>query len=117
MIVTNETSRGPEYNPVIVDFGLSKVFLSGERNQDRVGTLVYSSPEMLLRGYSHGLSTDVWSAGVLLYILLSGAYPFIASPFCKVTITYLIVRGQVDMSSPAFHQVTPLAKDLLIKML
>ncbi len=62
--------------PKFIDFGLSKVFIPGEKSLDRFGTLAYSSPEILL-GTNHDLKTDVWSLGVVLYVLLSGTFPFI----------------------------------------
>jgi len=59
-----------------VDFGLSKVFVLGEKSTDRFGTLAFSSPEVLL-GKNHDIKTDIWSLGIVLYVLLSGIFPFI----------------------------------------
>ena len=63
--------------PKYIDFGLSKVFLFGEYSQDRFGTLAYSAPEILL-GNNHHLGVDIWSMGVMLYVLLSGSFPFLS---------------------------------------
>lgn len=64
--------------PIIADFGLSlrDPHLHG-REGEMVGTLRYMSPEQV-RGESHRLDgrTDIWSIGVILYLMLVGEYPF-----------------------------------------
>jgi serine/threonine protein kinase len=116
MIETENSSKGLIYRPIIVDFGLSKMFLQDERANERVGTLIYSSPEILLKGYTHSLSTDIWSTGVILHIMLTGTFPFFKPKVSSEEMIYLIVKGRLRLTAPEFARVTPPAKDLLSRI-
>ncbi|KFH09363.1 calcium-dependent protein kinase CDPK3 [Toxoplasma gondii MAS] len=58
----------------IVDFGLSAHFEVGGKMKERLGTAYYIAPEVLRKKYDE--KCDVWSCGVILYILLCGYPPF-----------------------------------------
>mmetsp|Transcript_21804 Transcript_21804/g.33719 ORF Transcript_21804/g.33719 Transcript_21804/m.33719 type:complete len:179 (+) Transcript_21804:582-1118(+) len=63
-------------NPKILDFGLSKNTEGNTRLlKSVVGSKLFMAPEILL-GEPHTFTCDMWSLGIMLYIMLSGSYPF-----------------------------------------
>ena len=59
----------------LIDFGCAKIFSKYKKNfKDTIGTLIYCSPEVLKNNYSK--QCDIWSCGVIMYVLLSGHFPF-----------------------------------------
>ncbi|WVZ99742.1 hypothetical protein U9M48_045001 [Paspalum notatum var. saurae] len=95
------------------DFGLSVFFKPGEQFKDLVGSAYYVAPEVLKRRY--GAEADIWSAGVILYILLSGVPPFWAEN--EEGIFDAVLRGHIDFASDPWPSISNGAKDLVKKML
>ena len=59
------------------DFGLAyKLAIDGERRRTICGTPNYIAPEILESKNGHSYEVDIWSMGVILYILLIGKPPF-----------------------------------------
>ncbi|PKI76590.1 hypothetical protein CRG98_003049 [Punica granatum] len=96
-----------------IDFGLSVFFKPGEKFTDVVGSPYYVAPEVLKKCY--GPEADVWSAGVILYILLSGVPPFWAES--EQGIFEEVLHGDLDFSSDPWPTISDSAKDLVKKML
>ncbi|KVI11343.1 hypothetical protein Ccrd_010242 [Cynara cardunculus var. scolymus] len=96
-----------------IDFGLSVFFKPGERFNEIVGSPYYMAPEVLKRNY--GPEVDVWSAGVILYILLCGVPPFWAET--EQGVAQAIIRSVVDFKRDPWPKVSETAKDLVKKML
>ena len=59
----------------ICDFGTSAIFKKGQNHKEIIGTLNYMAPEVLKEKYNQ--KCDLWSCGVIMYILLTGKTPFI----------------------------------------
>ncbi|XP_010541306.1 PREDICTED: calcium-dependent protein kinase 3 [Tarenaya hassleriana] len=95
------------------DFGLSVFFKPGDGFKDLVGSAYYVAPEVLRRKY--GPEVDIWSAGVILYILLSGVPPFWGES--ERGIFDAILQGHLDFSSEPWPLISSGAKDLVKKML
>ncbi|KAJ7974813.1 Calcium-dependent protein kinase [Quillaja saponaria] len=96
-----------------IDFGLSIFFKPGEKFYDVVGSPYYVAPEVLRKRY--GPEADVWSAGVILYILLSGVPPFWAEN--EQGIFEQVLNGDLDFSSDPWPSISESAKDLVRQML
>ena len=99
----------------LIDFGCSKIFSPQRRTtfEDTIGTLVYCSPEVLNNHYDQ--KCDVWSCGVIMYILLSGKFPFYGKT--EEEITKKILFGELNFNNKYFDNVSENAKDLISKCL
>ncbi|ESR48493.1 calcium-dependent protein kinase 29 [Citrus sinensis] len=95
------------------DFGLSVFIETGKVYKEIVGSAYYVAPEVLHQRY--GKEIDVWSAGVILYILLSGVPPFWAET--EKGIFEAILEGNLDLQSSPWPSISGQAKDLIRKML
>ncbi|GAY65036.1 hypothetical protein CUMW_238150 [Citrus unshiu] len=96
-----------------IDFGLSIFFKPGERFSEIVGSPYYMAPEVLKRNY--GPEIDIWSAGVILYILLCGVPPFWAES--EQGVAQAILRGLIDFKRDPWPNVSESAKSLVRQML
>ncbi|XP_050228230.1 calcium-dependent protein kinase 20-like [Mercurialis annua] len=96
-----------------IDFGLSVFFKPGETFPDVVGSPYYVAPEVLKKHY--GPECDVWSAGVIIYILLSGVPPFWDET--EQGIFEQVLKGELDFVSEPWPNISESAKDLVRKML
>ncbi|CAA0284647.1 unnamed protein product [Arabidopsis thaliana] len=95
------------------DFGLSVFIEEGRVYKDIVGSAYYVAPEVLKRRY--GKEIDIWSAGIILYILLSGVPPFWAET--EKGIFDAILEGEIDFESQPWPSISNSAKDLVRRML
>ncbi|GAB2226848.1 hypothetical protein Drorol1_Dr00008641 [Drosera rotundifolia] len=96
-----------------IDFGLSIFFKPGDIFNDVVGSPYYVAPEVLRKRY--GPEADVWSAGVIIYILLSGVPPFWAET--EEEIFEEVLHGDLDFSSDPWPNISEGAIDLVRRML
>ena len=86
---------------------------AGQKCVDEVGTPFYLAPEVLQLCY--GPEADIWSAGVVLYILLSGGPPFWAKT--NQGIREAIKRRMLELSGGPWTNISESAKDLIRAML
>jgi len=98
----------------VIDFGTSKVFdPKAEGMNQKFGTAYYIAPEVLKRSYSE--KCDIWSCGVILYILLCGYPPFNGND--DASILEKVAIGKYDFEAPEWKTVSPEAQEFIQKLM
>jgi serine/threonine protein kinase len=105
----------------LTDFGSAKI-LNHKTDEGAVaGTLNYMAPEVLLnmRGARNVCDkpVDVWSVGIITYMLLCGFHPFDCGKSKTQNIINRIVSGKYDFPSPSFDKVPKECKDFIKRCL
>jgi len=107
---SERSAEGDVYYTIkLCDYGLSKIVTAENQATTQVGTPQYIPPEILdldRTGGGYDFSADIWCAGVILYVLVFGKYPFSNKAEIR--------RGQPDLRS---FQVSKELKDLILNML
>lgn len=102
----------------IADFGLSKVVQDGlSMARTFVGTPQYWAPEVLRvqgGGGAYDKAADFWSLGAVLFVMLSGRYPFDGK---KMPLEAQIQTAAFNMNTSIWNQVSEDAKDIVRKLL
>ncbi|KAL7124088.1 hypothetical protein ABFS83_14G025600 [Erythranthe nasuta] len=103
------------YNQLkLVDFGSAECFGNGGLMSGIVGTPYYIAPEVV-SGRPYDEKIDVWSAGVILYIMLAGIPPFYGESAKEIF--EAVLRANLRFPRSIFASVSSEAKDLLRRML
>jgi calcium-dependent protein kinase len=97
----------------LIDFGMSKFYKEKNEMSEYVGTAYYISPEVLEGKYDS--KCDIWSAGVILYLLLSGTLPFDGEN--EEEIFEKIKMKKYDFCNSEWEFISDEAKDLIKGML
>jgi calcium-dependent protein kinase len=99
----------------IVDFGTSLTFDPDRALDEKLGTAYYIAPEVIKKNYNE--KCDLWSCGVIMYILLSGEPPFNDPKADNEAIMKKVEKGKYDISKGVWKTVSKEAKDLIKKLL
>lgn len=97
----------------IIDFGTASNFSAGKKMSQVIGTPYYLAPEVLLKKYDE--KVDVWSCGVILYILLVGYPPFNGQT--NIQIIEKVKKGKFKLTGPEWNCVDKDAKVLISRLL
>uniref|UniRef100_A0A7S2ZFU4 Calmodulin n=1 Tax=Rhodosorus marinus TaxID=101924 RepID=A0A7S2ZFU4_9RHOD len=95
------------------DFGLSCFYKGPDFLSDPCGTPMYIAPEVIKGKYTH--KADIWSAGVVLYILLSGKVPFYGRT--DEEILRMTLRGHYNLEKEPWPHISEDAKECVRTML
>ena len=97
----------------IIDFGLSTQSYELLINNDYCGTYIYMAPELIEKKLYFS-SVDIWSIGILMYILLNkGKHPFYSKGDTEEEIARKIKEGKINFN----EKISPMAKHLIMKLL
>ncbi|KAF0895132.1 hypothetical protein E2562_006837 [Oryza meyeriana var. granulata] len=107
------TSKDENSALKVIDFGLSDFVKPDERLNDIVGSAYYVAPEVLHRSY--GTEADMWSIGVIAYILLCGSRPFWART--ESGIFRAVLKAEPSFDEAPWPTLTAEAKDFVKRLL
>jgi calcium-dependent protein kinase len=97
----------------LIDFGASNFFKENEILKLKVGSPYYIAPEVLNKNYNE--KCDIWSAGVVLYVMLTGKFPFVGQTSQKLFES--IKTGKYRTEGKEWEAISLEAKELIGKML
>ena len=97
----------------LIDFGASIFFKENEILKLKVGSPYYIAPEVLNKNYNE--KCDIWSAGVVLYVMLIGKFPFVGQTSQKLFES--IKTGKYKTEGKEWEAISIEAKELIGKML
>lgn len=106
-------SAAPESPLKLIDFGVSASLSASGSLREAIGSVLYMAPEVFTHDYNE--KCDIWSAGVILFIMLSGRPPFYGHD--NAAIRRAIDANNPDFEHSAWAAVSEGAKSLLKGML
>jgi len=112
---SDETGQYKPFRVVIADFGLSKAFNNGEALETSCGTPDYVAPEVITAEGSYDKSVDMWSCGVITYVLLCGFSPFLSTT--QTGLFEKIIKAEYDFPDPEWTHISDHAKDFIRHLL
>lgn len=98
----------------LADFGLARVLAPDQMFRNICGTPGYVAPE-ILGSEGYGIAVDMWSIGIILYILLCGYPPFYDEDNARLF--RLIKAGDYEFDPQFWDPISPAAKDLVSRLL
>ena len=100
-------------NIKIIDFGASNYFKENEKLTLKIGSPYYIAPEVLKKSYNE--KCDIWSSGVVLYVMLTGNFPFVGATSQKLFQN--ISLGNFKKQGLNGKAISAEGKELIIQML
>lgn len=98
----------------IIDFGLARFYAPGDSLHVLFGTPEFVAPEVI--SYDEiSFATDMWSIGVITYILLSGLSPFLGDDDAETLAN--VTRGEYDFDDDCFDVISEDAKEFIYSLL
>ena len=112
ILYLNEVENEEKNSLKIINFIFSKHFKINKLSS-KIGSIYYIAPEVLTKSYTE--KCDIWSAGVLLFLLLSGTLPFNDKEYNQIL--GKIKACKYNMNNKIWNNISNEAKDLIKHML
>ena len=112
LIESSEEKDKDFFHIKIIDFGTCEI-LKKKKLTEQIGTSFYIAPEVLKNGYNE--KCDLWSCGVILYILLCGSPPFYGKN--EKEIFKRILDGNFTFRHKIWNKISTEGKNLVLKLL
>jgi calcium-dependent protein kinase len=114
ILIENYIEKNKElFNIQVIDFGTGEIFKDNTMLKKQIGTPYYIAPEVLNNKYNE--KCDLWSCGVIMFILLCGCPPFYGKSDEEI---FASVRaGSFSFSHKVWNEISDSAKDLIEKLL
>ncbi|OMJ77561.1 hypothetical protein SteCoe_22809 [Stentor coeruleus] len=106
------SSKDKDLHLKLIDFNIATFFM-GKRLSKFTGTSFYIAPEVIKENYNE--KCDVWSCGVIMYLLLTGNFPFDGNS--RDEIFNKISQVNINLKDGLMENLSPLAKSLLESLL
>ena len=112
LIESSEEKDKEFFHIKIIDFGTCEI-LKKKKLTEQIGTSFYIAPEVIKNSYNE--KCDLWSCGVILYILLCGSPPFYGKN--EKEIFRKILDGNFTFRQKIWNKISTEAKNLVLKLL
>ena len=113
ILIENSEEKDKEFFHIkVIDFGTCEI-LKKKKLTEQIGTSFYIAPEVIKNSYNE--KCDLWSCGVILYILLCGSPPFYGKN--EKEIFKKIIEGNFTFRYKIWNKISTEAKNLVLKLL
>jgi calcium-dependent protein kinase len=113
ILIENSEEKDKDFFHIkVIDFGTCEIFKK-KKLTEQIGTSFYIAPEVIKNSYNE--KCDLWSCGVILYILLCGSPPFYGKN--EKEIFKKIIEGNFTFRHKIWNKISNEAKNLVLKLL
>ena len=113
LLEEEEEARKEYFTIKVIDFGTSGKMKKGQKYKEVIGTPFYIAPEVLNNNYDE--KCDLWSCGIILYVMISGEPPFYGENDNEIYAQ--ILNTEVKFNQKVWDDISSEAKDLIQKLL
>jgi len=100
--------------PVLADFGIAARLAKGQKLSERVGSLGYAAPEVIM-GHKYSFEIDTFGAGGVLHFMIAGTPPYTGKDKNKVM--WKTCQGHLNLKRSPWNQTSGGCKEILQHLL